>query len=80
MSKIQVTSAEINSMRISKAYTLEVDGKEIQVTKWHTEDEYTTEADWDYDNPDEVNSLSEETQEQLYDFVNDLDVWEKTEI
>ena len=72
--KIEIIREKI--VRIEKIYTLKLsEEKEIFVTKWYVDNEMDIDADWEFfdeKSKETFNSLSEEEQDEVYDFINDI--------
>ena len=75
--KIKVVDEYLSTRRVSKRFTIEAFDKEIEITKWWYEDEWTGEyeVDWDFDSEQSkevYNELTDEQQDELEDFISDL--------
>ena len=73
--KIEITNEHFVSSRISKDFTITIDGDvELEFNKWSSEDDNNTE--WDYEFEPEskkvFDKLSEERQEAITEFILDV--------
>jgi len=73
---MKITNEYLQSRRISKDFTIELDnGKEIEINKWVEESDNNCEAEWDFiEGKDIYDKLSEEEQEKVDDLIYDLEV------
>jgi hypothetical protein len=71
---IEIKEENLNSKRVSKSYVLTINGKDVRVDKWWTEDEVSGEYETDYEiNDTDREALTEEEVEDLEDFITDLE-------
>jgi len=69
--KIILTDELIVSLKVEKHFKLYIDGKEILVSKYINNDEFDNEAETEIFKGKEL--LTEEEQEEVIDYVNDLE-------
>lgn len=72
--KIELINENLRSLRISKDFEIRVGDKELVVNKWCFEDDYECNADSNFDNESQAvfDSLSEEEQDEVLAFINEL--------
>lgn len=76
----EVADEQLVSLRVSRDFTIEVkeSGEQMTINKWVSEGEHEdTESDWEFvDKKDKElhDKMSEEDQDQFYDFVQGLQV------
>lgn len=71
---ITIKEENIDYRRIVKSYVLEINGKEVNVTKWWVDDEMSGEYENDYEiNEEDRQKLTEDEEDELLDFITDLE-------
>ena len=74
---MKIINEELVSCKISKNYEIELDdGNVLLVNKWIYEDDIETDNDYEIDEKslESFNKLSEEKQDQIRDFINDITI------
>jgi len=71
---MKITNEYLVSIRKSKDFTIELDnGKEIIINKWIVEDDNEVDNEWNFVEGQQIfDKLSEEEQDKVSDFINEL--------
>jgi len=71
---ITIKEENLDYKKVFKTFVLEINGKEITVSKWWIEDDLSNDYETDYEiDEKDREKLTDEEEEELIDFINDLE-------